>query len=470
LPDKHVITRVFEVAAGLFAPGQLGELTRYVPFDLVDRVLAGYPAVKQTRVRALPRRVVVYFVLALALFEDCSYRAVWGKLTASLEQVAPVRPAASSLCRARARLGPGPIKALFTQVSGVLGQHGSPAVYRHGYRTVAIDGTHLQLPDRAAITARYAKRRNPARATGYPLLRLVCLVETGTRALIGAVFGPETLAETGYAQQLAGNLTREMLVLADSYFDKFPLLSVLHEHAGAFLVRATASRRPAREQTLADGSYLTTLRGKRPPGGGSIPTLPARVIEAYLTVRRADGVIRTEPWRLITTLTDPIQHPAADLIALYHERWQAETAYAQLKTILLEGRVLRSRTEAMIEQELWGILTVYQLLVHAVTAAAQTGGIDTDRLSYSIALHTARDQTIRAAEIVAQSDQPPTAITRDLLAAPHPSPRQRVRARIVKTISKYISNHGKQPAKTQHYTLDVTITLFTTRMPARPRT
>ena len=136
------MARVIEVAAGAFAPGHLGVLTRLVDFDVVDGLLAVHGGAG-ARVRVLPGRVTVYFVLALALFEGCSYRAVWGKLTGALEGLGPGRVAASSLARARARLGAAPVKALFDQVSGAVGDPGAPGVCWRGYRTVAIDGTSV---------------------------------------------------------------------------------------------------------------------------------------------------------------------------------------------------------------------------------------------------------------------------------------------------------------------------------------
>ena len=469
MQGKCVITRVVEVAGGVFAPGHLGELTRYVDFALVDRVLARHGGAG-SRVRVLPGRVTVYFVLALALFESCSYRAVWGKLTGALTGLAPACPAVSSLARARARLGSGPVKALFEEVAGPVGDPGGPGVCWRGWHTVAIDGTHLRVPDLPAVTGRYRKRSSEKRTAGYPLLRLVCLIETGTRSVLKAVFGPEDASEKTYALELADRLEASMLVLADAFFDAFPILAMLDAHAGAFLVRSGASRTPRPEHLLPDGSYLATVRGKRVKGGARPPALPVRVIEARITVSLANGTVRTEPWRLITDLLDPGAYPAPDLIALYHERWQAETTYAQLKTALLAGRVLRSRSPEMIEQELWAIMTVYQLLIHAVADAAQAGRIDTDRLSYTIALETARDQTILA-EAIQPGPAHPSAITRNLLAKPHPArPRRRLRARTVKSSSKYWSNHGKQPAKSQNYTLDITIRIFEHGLPARPRT
>ncbi|MEK2475791.1 transposase domain-containing protein [Streptomyces noursei] len=142
----------------MFAPGHLGELTQVVDFALVDAVLTETRAV-QRRVRLLPARVVVYFVLALALFEDCGYRAVWDELTAGLAGVPLVRPHTSSLSRACRRLAAAPLRALFEALAGAVAWRGGPGADWRGMRTVAFDGTGLQLPDREPVTTRFPKRR-----------------------------------------------------------------------------------------------------------------------------------------------------------------------------------------------------------------------------------------------------------------------------------------------------------------------
>ena len=236
-------------------------------------------------------------------------------------------------------------------------------------------------------------------------------------------------------------------------------------------MRASAGRHPRRERVLSDGSYLTTLVNRRRDGREELPaTLTARVLEAVITVALADGTRRTECWRLLTNLLDPDEHPAADLIGLFHERRQAETAYAQLKTALLAGRVLRSRTPEMIEQELWAILTLYQILARHLAETAHTAGLDADRLSYTIALETARDQ-VTLAHGIHPDPTCPDRLAAALLADPHPArARRRLRARTVKSLSKYWSNHGRHPATTQQYTLDITTGIFKHGLPAHPRT
>lgn len=462
MQEKSVITRVVAVAAGVFAPGHLGELTQVVDFALVDAVLAETRAV-QRRIRLLPARVVVYFVLALALFEDCSYRAVWDKLTAGLAGMAPTRPHSSSLSRARRRLGPKPLKALFETLAGAVAWSDMPGSRWRGMRTVAVDGTSLQLPDRDPVTARFPKRRGEERAFGYPLLRLVTLVETGTRAVLAAAFGPEANGELTYAQSLVDRLAEGMLMLADAGFDAWEFLRDVRAAGAHFLVRSSARRCPTIQRRLPDGSYLARL------GHGK---LSVRVVEAWITLTLEDGTVRREQWRLVTSLTNHLRYPADELVALYHERWQAETAYFSIKATLLDGRVLRSGHPADVEQEVWGILAVYQALIRiAADAAAGRPGLDMDRLSFTVALRAARDQVTTASGVVI--DGPARligaighALLGDLLPAHR---RRRLKARSLKSHSKYIPNIGKRPATTQNYTVHAEVMIMEDGLAPRPK-
>ncbi|WP_370268027.1 transposase domain-containing protein [Streptomyces sp. V4I8] len=164
----------------MYAPGHLGELTQIVDFALVDAVLEE-TGTRERRVRLLPSRVVVYFVLALALFEQDSYRGVWGKLVAGLEGLSLVRPAVSSLSRARRRIGAAPLRRLLETLAGPVAYRGQVGVFYRGLRTVAVDGTLLHVPDDEAVTWRYPKRSGESMEFGYPLLRLLVVVECGTR-------------------------------------------------------------------------------------------------------------------------------------------------------------------------------------------------------------------------------------------------------------------------------------------------
>ena len=182
--------------------------------------------------------------------------------------------------------------------------------------------------------------------TGYPAVELMTLVETGTRALLGAVFGPPATGETDYARRLLARLGPDMLVLADRGFDGAAFLTELAGTGAQFLVRVCSTRRPPVLARLDDGSFLSR-----------IGALTVRIITADITVTCADGTRYTASYRLVTTLVDPRRYPAAALIALYHERWEHEIAYLALRHTLLQGRVLRSADPKGLRQEMWALLT-----------------------------------------------------------------------------------------------------------------
>ena len=383
--------RPITAAAGVYAPGHIGELTQYLPFELVDDVLAETKTV-QRRLRDLPSRVGVYFVLALVLFPRLGYARVWQKLTAGLVGLDLPSPSEKALRDLRRRLGPAPFKALFEIVAGPLGQPHTPGVCYRGMRTVAFDGCNsLKVPDTEDNRTWLGRIRYRMGFAGYPTLRLMTLIETGTRAMIGAVLGSATdRDEATLARRLFPLLQPGMLVLLDRAFDATGFLQELNGTGANVLVRSKSTRRPPVLTHLPDGSYLSNLDG-----------LTVRIIDAELTVTGADDSRVSDRYRLITTLLDHTHHPATELIRLYHERWEIEIAYLALRHTILDGHVLRSQDRPGLEQEVWALLTLYQLLRMAmVTAVESRPHTNPDRASFTTALQAARDQLVAAAGIL----------------------------------------------------------------------
>ena len=305
------ITRTITVAAGVFAPGHLGALTPIVPFELIDAVLAETSTV-QARLRALPLRVGMYFVLAMCLFPEVGYRRVWAKLVCGLDGYPVSTPSAKALRDLRRRIGPRPVRALFETLAGPLAQPGTPGVRFGRYRTVSFDGCTSQ---RTADTARNRAWLGKSTGDSYPALELMTLVETGTRALLGAVFGPTAEGETSYATRLLHLLDASMLVLWDKGFDANAFLTAVAATDAQFLGRLRNNRRLPVLALLTDGSYLSILGG-----------VQVRVIDALITVTCANGATYTATYRLVTSLLEHRHYPAARLISLYHERWEHESA------------------------------------------------------------------------------------------------------------------------------------------------
>lgn len=443
-------------APGVFAPGHLGELTAQVPPEVVDTVLAESGRVEQ-RARLLPARVVVYLLLAGALFQDMGWRQVWARLVTGLDQPqsAPSSPAISQALR---RVGVAPLQALFELLRGPAAT--TAAVSWRGLLVTAIDGTQVSVPAGEANEAVF--RRQPTLlggGGGYPGVRIVALLACGTRTLIDAVFGPTTTGEPAMATGLARSLRPGMLVLADRNFPARDLFALLAQTGADLLFRLkTTSNAPrlARVLSFADGSWLA-WHG---------PTL-VRVLDATITVTTPDGTTRTEAYRLITTLLLPGKAPAPALVRLYHQRWEIETAFYELKSTILGGRVLRAKTPNGVTQEIYALLTCYQLLRTAMTDATNSDpNLDPDRASFTIALNTARDQITGIQRALHHSATDligviGTAILADLLPARRPRTRQRIRKR---AISKY---NARGPA-IDHKTYPIQVTLTTDREALTP--
>ena len=311
------ITHAVTVAAGVFAPGHLGELTQYLPFELVDDILAQTKTV-QRRLRELPSRVGVYFLLALGMYPRLGYARVWAKLTAGLAGLPVPCPSEKALRDLRRRLGPAPLKALFEVVAGPLAQPGTPGVRFGGLRTVAFDGCNsLKVPDTGRNRWWLGRIRYRMGFAGYPTLRLMALAETGTRGLLGAALGSAAdRDEATVARRLLPLLHPGMLILLDRAFDGNAFLREVAATGALLVARAKSTRHPVVLSHLPDGSYLSDLDG-----------LQVRIIEASVTVTGADGSRVRGSYRLITTLMDHRRFPAAAVVRLYHERWEIEICH-----------------------------------------------------------------------------------------------------------------------------------------------
>jgi hypothetical protein len=387
-------------------------------------------------VRVLPSRVGLYFVLALALFPAAGYRGVWAKLTAALGVLGLTAPSTRALRDVRRRLGPAPLAALFELLCGPLGRARTPGVMFGRYRTVAFDGCRsIKVPDSERNRAWLGKLRAAAGQTGYPAIQLMSLVETGTRALLGAVFGSPAEGEITWARRLLHLLDAGMLVLADRGFDAAGFLTELAATDAQFLVRINSNRRLPVIEHLRDGSVLSLIGG-----------LPVRIITAQVAVTCHDGTRYGDAYRLATTLLDHRAYPADALIGLYHERWEHEITYLALRHTLLNGRVLRSGDPAGLQQETWALLSVYQALRIAIIDAVHTaGGIDPDRVSYQLAVTTAQTLLTGARNITGGSDLTGE-IGRAVLAHLHPPRRPRVSPRRIKSpLSRWAKHPDGKP-------------------------
>ena len=429
----------------MFDPGHLGELTTIVSCDLVDAALNATRAT-QRRVRLLPSRVVVYLLLAGALFEGLGYRQVWARLTTGLPTRVAV-PVSSAISQALRRVGPAPLRELFDLVAGPA----AGAARWHGLLVCAIDGTSMFTSNTPSNSAEFGRQTGrPDTPAGYPMLRLLTVVACGTRTIVDAVCGPYSVGETTYAPRLFGCLKPGMLLLADRNFAAATLIEQIGATGAELLIRCKDGRRLPPIRRLDDGSWLAR-----------VGTVTVRVIDAEIVVLLAgDGARRTGRYRLVTTLVDEKRYPARELVELYHCRWEIETSYLELKSTILGGRVLRARTPAGVAQEVYSLLIVYQALRTVIAdTALVTGAISPDRGSFTVALHTARDQVVHAAGV----DDATTIdlvgrIGRAVLATPLPTRRRRSSPRVVK---RAISKHrAKGDIDRGNYNIEISVRLL----------
>lgn len=375
----------------------VGVLTRVFPPELVDGVVAEAGR-RERRARLMPARVVVYYVLALALFADSSYEEVMRQLVEGLswesgwERVWGV-PTRVAIYKARERLGREPLELLFRAVAQPLASGSTRGAFYRGLRLMSLDGTCLDVADTPQNEAAFGRPGSSRRAGGgaFPQLRLVALAESGTHAICDAVVGPYTTSEEVLADRLWRSLEEGMLCLADRGLYGFERFQTARRTGAQLLWRVGSNVGLPREQTLADGSYLTSIRrleDRKTRRGGE----PARVIDYRLEdPALGDG---ERSYRLITTILDPADAPASELAALYPQRWELESALDELKTHQRGPRVvLRSKHPDGVYQEAYGHLCTHYAIRRVMHDAALQADLLPHRLSFIRSLRAARRST-----------------------------------------------------------------------------
>ena len=423
----------------------LGVLTRTFPPDLVDDVVRQSGRAQQ-RSRLLPARLVVYYVLAMALFSDASYEEVMRSLVEGLawEEGWKRRwsvPTKGAIFLARERLGSKPLQALFDRACVPLATPGTPGAYYRDWRLMSIDGTTLDLADTPENDEEFG-RPGSGRGEGkgaFPQLRLVGLGECGTHALVAVKMGSYATSEQTLVKDLVGSFSAGMLILADRLFYSYALWNEARANGADLLWRTKSNHVLPVEQRLEDGSYLSVLhevvQNKRRRSNVAV-----RVVEYTI---EDPGRPQTEEtrYRLLTSILDPTLAPAGELAGLYAERWEFETLLDEIKSHERGPRiVLRSKKPDGVRQEAYGYLCLHYAIRALMHDAASSGGLDPDRVSFTRALRAAR-RSVRAgvgtasAAVEAALQAAIVEITRELL----PERRLRAAARVVK---RKMSNYG----------------------------
>ena len=333
----------------------LGVIARTFPLEQVRRVLAETGRASE-RERDLPAHVMVYYAIALALYAGSGTREVLRCLLEGLRWLRgaeAVRVAGKNgISQARTRLGAEPLRRLYKRLVGPLATPATMGAWHREWRLVSLNGSCLDVADTAENCAAFGRPEASRGESAFPQLRFVALVENGTHVLFGARLGAFADGETTLARDVVPALRPGMLCLADRQFFGHALWQGAAATGAELLWRVKRNLRLPREARLADGSYLSTIYPSEKDRRHRIRGVPVRVVEY-----RLEGVAEAEPlYRLVTTILDPAEAPAAELAALYHERWEIEGALDELKTHLRGARVvLRSKTPELVKQEFWGL-------------------------------------------------------------------------------------------------------------------
>jgi len=376
----------------------VGVLTRVFPPGLVDEVIAAAGRTEQ-RHRSLPARVMAYFSIGMALYSEGSYEDVLGQLTDGLSWVSGwqeeyVAPSKSAIFQARARLGSGPVKALFEAVAAPIGTATMPGVWLAGRRLVAVDGCCLDVADTPVNDEFFGRPGvNKGERAAFPQARVVALAECGTHAIFAAQVGPYRQSESTLTQSLLARLSPGMLVLADRGFFSYALWRSAIGTGADLLWRIRtdpAGPKPIHVRDLPDGSWLAQLHQTHSAAARAAEPMLVRVIDYGIEDGRENG----SSYRLFTTLLDPAEAHAEDLAAAYWQRWEIELAFDELKTHQRGPRtVLRSKSPDLVLQEIWGHLCCHYAIRSLMAEAATHAGHDPDRVSFVAALRITR-QTI----------------------------------------------------------------------------
>jgi hypothetical protein len=375
----------------------LGAVAGKVPMERVHEVLKREGRQSQ-RQRQLPAHVMVYYVIALALYMEVSYGEVLRCLVEGLEWIGlPVqrirRTGPSGISQARSRLGVAPLKRLYDELVEPVAVEQTRGAWYRGWRLISLDGSTFDVADEKVNDEAFGRPGAARGVSGFPQLRFVSLVECGTHVLFGAQEGPYRTSEIELARSVLGRLRPGMLCLADRNFYSFALWSQAAATGAELVWRMKANAVLPCVERLEDGSYLSKIYPSEKDRRHDRHALWVRVIEY-----RLEGLPDAEPrYRLLTTILLPNVAPARELAALYHERWEIETSLDELKTHLRGRRiVLRSKTPELVRQEFYGLLLAHYAVRGLMHEAALQAELDPDELSFVHAVRVIKRKILTA--------------------------------------------------------------------------
>lgn len=371
-----------------FTPEAFEDLRRNIDPEWVVQSLEA-TGTATVRNRRMPAEQVVWLVIGMALFRNRSIHEVVSKLDLALPG-ASLTVAPSTVVEARARLGADPMEWLFT-ISAEHWAHASAR--RHSWRGLALygaDGTTLRVPDSLENAAYFGYARSVRGESGYPMVRGVGLMALRSHLLAAVAFGPYETSEIAYAVNLWSSVPRDSLTIVDKGFLSARILIPLaltgeNRH---WLIRAKKNsrwrvlRRLGKGDTLIEMNVSSEARKKD-------PSLPKTWVARAVTYQRKGFQRQT----LLTSLLDAQAFPADELATTYHDRWELELGYDEIKTEMLDREeAIRSKSPTAVKQELWGVFLAYNLVRLEMERVAEDAGVEPTRISFVAALRLICDE------------------------------------------------------------------------------
>lgn len=384
----------------------IGTLTRLIPRELVDEVV-GSLGRKELRKNKLPARVMVYFVMAMALFYGDGYEEVMRKLASGLQYAGTWRrewtmPSPGGLCQARQRLGSEVMRELYERVAEPCALRSTQGAWLGGRRLMALDGFGMEAPDSEENAAYFGYAGKKERCS-FPYVQMAALAECGTHAIVAAAIGQKGEGEETLATRIlsGGAIEAGMIVTLDAGLYSYQNLRAVIDAGADALFRVGSNVGLPVLGWLPDGSYLSfaadpdakRLNSYRLRKGlvkiTDLPGTHVRVVDYEIPDRGDGGELIT----LVTNITDPDDIAAVEMAAAYHERWEAELVFDELKTHQRgSGVILRSRKPELVKQEIWGLLLTHYGIRHLMREAADQADLDPDRISFIRTLRVIRRQ------------------------------------------------------------------------------
>jgi Insertion element 4 transposase N-terminal/Transposase DDE domain len=389
-----------DVAAALSAGGASGSEASFALFAQsldpawVEQALMA-TGTATIRRRKLPAEYVVWLVIGMAMLRDRSIAEVVRHLDLVMPTPTGKRQhvSGSAVVQARDRLGAEPLAWLFHTTAAVWASASAEEHRWRGLAVLGVDGSTLRVPDTPENDAHFGRAGTSRGDAGaaYPQLRLVTLMVLRSHLLLDVVFGPYRNGELSLARDLWPRLPQRSLLIADREFAIYENFQTLSDpiQQRYWLTRAKQHHMAALRviQALGPGDALVELRPSR--GTRKLhPSLPETLTARAIHYQRKGFRVQI----LLTSLLDPVAFPAAEIIALYHERWELELAYDEVKTHTLEREEasLRCKNPDRISQELWGLAVAYNLVRLTMADVARRAGVLPNEISYRHTLHFVR--------------------------------------------------------------------------------